>query len=157
MDAASGEQLEPGFHGATAADLENAAQLAAAAFPEYRALARGKRAGFLRQIASNLEGLGDALIHRVMAESALPEGRVRGELARTCGQFRFFAGIAEEGSWVDARLDLADPDRKPFPAPICVRCCGRLDRWRSSAPAIFRWRFRWPAATPRPHWPPDVP
>jgi 2,5-dioxopentanoate dehydrogenase len=117
VNAATGEQLEPGFHGATAADLENAAQLAAAAFPEYRALARGKLAGFLRQIATNLEGLGDGLIHRVMAESALPEARVRGELARTCGQLRFFAGIAEEGSWVDARLDLADPDRKPLPRP----------------------------------------
>ena len=137
VNAATGEQLEPGFHGATSGDLEAAAQLAAAAFPKYRALARGKRAGFLRQIASNLEGLGDALIHRVMAESALPEGRVRGELARTCGQLRFFAGIVEEGSWVDARLDLADPDRKPLPradlrsmlrplGPVAVFCASNF-------------------------------
>lgn len=137
VNAATGEQLEPGFHGATSGDLEAAAQLAAAAFPKYRALGRGKRAGFLRQIASNLEGLGDALIHRVMAESALPEGRVRGELARTCGQLRFFAGIVEEGSWVDARLDLADPDRKPLPradlrsmlrplGPVAVFCASNF-------------------------------
>src|SRR5215472_9424757 len=117
VNAATGEQLDGAFHGATAADLEAAAQLAATAFPEYRALPRAKRAAFLRQIAVNLEGLGDALIHRVMDESALPEGRVRGELARTCGQLRFFAGIVEEGSWVDARLDLADPNRKPLPRP----------------------------------------
>lgn len=117
VNAATGERLEPAFHGATEQDLEAAAQLAAAAFPEYRSLARGKRAGFLRQIASNLEALGDALIHRVMTESALPEGRVRGELARTCGQLRFFASIVDEGSWVDARLDSARPDRKPASAP----------------------------------------
>jgi NADP-dependent aldehyde dehydrogenase len=109
--------MEPAFYGAAAGDLEAAARLAAAAFPEYRALARGKRAVFLRAIASNLEALGDALIHRVMAESALPEGRVRGELGRTCGQLRFFGGIVEEGSWVDARIDTADPERKPLPRP----------------------------------------
>ena len=85
--------------------------LASAAFPEYRDLPRARRAAFLRQIAANLEGLGDPLIHRVMAESALPEGRVRGELGRTCSQLRFFAGIVDEGSWVDARIDTADPEQ----------------------------------------------
>jgi len=40
-----------------------------------------------------------------MLETALPEPRVRGELARTCFQLRFFAQIVEEGSWVDARMD----------------------------------------------------
>lgn len=137
MNAASGEQMQPGFYGATKGDLERAAQLAADAFPEYRSLPRSKRSAFLRQIASNLEGLGDALIHRVMDESALPEGRVRGELARTCGQLRFFAGIVDEGSWVDARLDLADPNRKPLPrsdlrsmlrplGPVAVFCASNF-------------------------------
>ena len=137
VNAATGEHMEPAFHGATSADLERAAELAATAFPEYRALPRARRAAFLRQIASNLEGLGDVLIHRVMDESALPEGRVRGELARTCGQLRFFASIVEEGSWVDARLDLADPNRKPLPradlrsmqrplGPVAVFCASNF-------------------------------
>ncbi len=137
IDAATGERLDTAFHGATKEDLEAAAQLAAGAFPEYRALPRAKRATFLREIASRLEGLGDALIHRTMAESALPEGRVRGELGRTCGQLRFFAGIIEEGSWVDARIDLADPDRKPLPradlrsmlrplGPVAVFCASNF-------------------------------
>ncbi len=135
--AASGEQLEPAFHGATQQDLEHAAQLAAAAFPEYRAFPRAKRSEFLRAIANHLDALGDALIHRVMEESALPEGRVRGELARTTGQLRFFAGIVDEGSWVDARLDLADPNRKPLPradlrsmlrplGPVAVFCASNF-------------------------------
>ena len=137
VNAAMGERLEPAFHAAAEADLERAMALASAAFPLYRGLPRGRRAAFLRQIAANLEGLGDALIHRVMAESALPEGRVRGELGRTCGQLRFFAGIVEEGSWVDARIDTADPERKPLPrqdlrsmlrplGPVAVFCASNF-------------------------------
>jgi alpha-ketoglutaric semialdehyde dehydrogenase len=137
VNAATGEKLEPAFHAATEADLDRAMVLASAAFPEYRDLPRARRAAFLRQIAANLEALGDPLIHRVMAESALPEGRVRGELGRTCFQLRFFAGIVEEGSWVDARIDTADPDRKPLPkqdlrsmlrpvGPVAVFCASNF-------------------------------
>ncbi len=117
VNAATGERLEPAFHAATRQDLEDAAGLAAAAFPLYRAVSGASKGGFLRRSAEKLEALGDALIQRVMAESALPEGRVRGELARTCGQLRFFAAMVEEGSWVDARIDMAQPERKPLPRP----------------------------------------
>jgi NADP-dependent aldehyde dehydrogenase len=117
VNAATGERLEPAYHPSGDEDLERAASMAAAAFPQYRALPRARKAEFLRRIAANLEALGDPLIHRVMAESALPEGRVRGELARTCFQLRFFAGIVEEGSWVDARIDTGDAERKPLPKP----------------------------------------
>ncbi len=48
-----------------------------------------------------------------MQETALPEARLRGELARTTGQLRLFAGVAEDGSWVDARIEHADPARTP--------------------------------------------
>jgi alpha-ketoglutaric semialdehyde dehydrogenase len=117
VNAATGERLEPQYHSATEQDVETAASLAAAAFPVYRSLPAKARARFLRQIADNIEELGDQLIERVMQESALPEGRVRGERGRTCGQLRFFAEIIHEGSWVDARIDTADPDRKPAPKP----------------------------------------
>jgi alpha-ketoglutaric semialdehyde dehydrogenase len=116
-DARTGERLEPAYHGATAAEMDRAANLAADAFPAYRALPRSRRAEFLRATAAELEALGDALLTRVMAESALPEARLRGELARTAGQLRFFAEIVEEGSWVDARIDTGNPDRKPLPKP----------------------------------------
>ena len=113
VKAATGERLEPAFHAATVDDLDRAAELAAKAFPIYRDLPRAKRAAFLRAIADGIEKIGDPLIERVMQESALPEGRVRGERARTCGQLRFFAGIVEDGSYVDARIDTADPARQP--------------------------------------------
>jgi NADP-dependent aldehyde dehydrogenase len=116
-NARTGERLEPAYGGATAETMDRAANLAAAAFPAYRALPRGRRAEFLRAIATELEEAGDALIERVMAESALPEARLKGELARTTGQLRFFAAMVEEGSWVDARIDSGEPGRKPLPKP----------------------------------------
>jgi len=116
-NAATGERLEPAYHSVSNQETARAAELAGAAFPAYRARTRQERAAFLRRIADNIEGLGDRLIERVMLETALPEARVRGERGRTCGQLRFFAGIIEEGSWVDARIDTADPERKPVPKP----------------------------------------
>ncbi|HEY1184615.1 MAG TPA: aldehyde dehydrogenase family protein, partial [Bryobacteraceae bacterium] len=116
-NAHTGERLEPAFYPADDRDLDEAAALASAAFAGYRALARRSRAEFLREIAAQLTALGDALIERVMLETALAEARVRGELDRTANQLRFFAGIVEEGSWVDARIDTADPKRKPAPKP----------------------------------------
>ena len=113
VNAANGEHFEPAYRAATSEDLERAIGLAIACFPDYRELGRRRRAEFLRAIAERIEAIGDPLVERVMQETALPEARVRGERARTCGQLRFFAGIVEEGSWVDARVDTADPSRQP--------------------------------------------
>jgi len=44
-------------------------------------------------------------------------GRLQGETARTCHQLRLFAQVAEEGSWVNPRIDYADAERKPLPKP----------------------------------------
>jgi NADP-dependent aldehyde dehydrogenase len=117
VNARTGERLEPPCHSAGDRDLDEAVALAAAAAAGYRTLPRSQRAEFLREIASQLESHGTALVERVMLETALPEARVRGELDRTANQLRFFAGIVEEGSWVDARIDTGDPKRKPAPKP----------------------------------------
>src|SRR5260370_18971618 len=50
-------------------------------------------------------------------ERALPEPRLLSERGRTMGQLRMFAALIREGSWVDARIDRPDPDRKPVPKP----------------------------------------
>ena len=39
------------------------------------------------------------------------------KLRRTANQLRMFAGVVEEGSWVQARIDPALPDRQPLPRP----------------------------------------
>jgi NADP-dependent aldehyde dehydrogenase len=43
--------------------------------------------------------------------------RLTGERGRAVGQARLFAELIREGSWVDARIDTAIPDRQPLPKP----------------------------------------
>src|SRR5579862_6012560 len=113
----SGEPLDGKFFSASQDDVEGAVSLASAAFRPYQDLPAPRRAEFLRSIASHLEAARETIVPRAMAETALPEARLNGELGRTCGQLRMFAAIIEEGSWADIRIDPAQPDRKPAPAP----------------------------------------
>ena len=59
----------------------------------------------------------DDIIARAVAESGLPQARITGEVGRTTGQLRLFAGVLREGSWNGARIDPALPDRTPLPRP----------------------------------------
>ena len=45
----------------------------------------------------------------------MPEGRAKGERGRTIGQLRSFANLVAEGSWVEATIDTAQPNREPMP------------------------------------------
>src|SRR5690348_2118167 len=113
----TGEQLEPGFVPASSEDVDRAVQLAAAAFDTFRHTTGKQRAALLRRIAENIEAIAEEVIERANLETALPKARLQGETARTCGQLRLFAQVAEEGSWVNARIDRAEPERKPAPKP----------------------------------------
>ena len=112
---ATSAALEPAFHEASAAEVSAALDASAAAFVEYRNRSGAERAKFLETIAAEIEALGDTLLQRAHAESGLPLARITGERGRTCGQLRLFASVAREGSWVDARIDPALPDRQPLP------------------------------------------
>ena len=114
-DPTTGQHLKPGFIAPTAEEVELAVQLAADAFPGYRRTLGKERARLLRKIAENIEAITDDIVERAGRETALPHARLQGETARTCGQLRLFAQVAEEGSWVNARIDRADPNRKPLP------------------------------------------
>ncbi len=105
------------FPDATHDEIDRAARQAASAFDEYAALGPDRRAAFLRAVGERILALGDALIERANAESALPVARLEGERGRTVAQLRMFADLVDEGSWVDARIDRALPDRKPLPRP----------------------------------------
>ncbi len=117
VDPFTGENLAPDFHEASLAEVDSALNAAAAAFEIYRAVPAETRARLLEAIAVEIEALGDALLQRAHAETALPLPRLTGERARTCGQLRLFAAVVREGSWVDARIDSALPDRQPLPRP----------------------------------------
>jgi NADP-dependent aldehyde dehydrogenase len=117
VNPAAGSLLEPEFHEASEAEAMRALELAAAAFGDYRNRSAVDRAAFLERIADGIEALGDALLERAHAETGLPMARLSGERGRTCGQLRLFAQTVREGSWVDARIDTALPDRAPAPRP----------------------------------------
>ncbi|MBS1853199.1 MAG: aldehyde dehydrogenase (NADP(+)) [Acidobacteria bacterium] len=117
VNPATGQKLEPPFVSATSEEVELAARLAGEAFPVFSRLAGREKAKFLRTIAAKIEAIAEPLIERAEQETALPKARLQGETARTCGQLRLFAQLVEEGSWVNARIDTADPERKPLPKP----------------------------------------
>ncbi len=117
MNPATGTSLEPQYSSAKPFEVELTARLAHEAFPTYSALSGAKKGDFLRRIAAAIESNGAAIVERAPMETALPKARLDGELARTCNQLRLFAQVVEEGSWVNARIDLPDPSRKPLPKP----------------------------------------
>jgi NADP-dependent aldehyde dehydrogenase len=111
------EPLPVRFLDATSEEVSAAAEAAADAFRAYRSTPPGVRARFLRAAADGIEDLGGELIERCHLETGLPEARLTGERARTCNQLRLFADVLEEGSWVDARITTALPERTPAPRP----------------------------------------
>ena len=117
FNPSSGEELAPTYYSATADEVDRAAQLAGKAFEIYSRATGRDKAAFLRKIAENIESFGDELVTRATAETALPAARIKNEIARTCNQLRLFADMVEAGSWVDARIDRADPSRTPLPKP----------------------------------------
>jgi 2,5-dioxopentanoate dehydrogenase len=127
---ATGEALEPEFQAATSEEVDLAARLAAEAFVSYREVSGAEKAKFLNLIAENIEAVLEPLVERAHLETALPKTRLQSETLRTCNQLRLFAQVVQEGSWVNARIDRADPDRKPLPKPD-VR-----SMWRPLGPVV---------------------
>lgn len=117
VNPATGHTLEPSFDSATLEDVDRAVQLATDAAATWATLSGRARHRFLQAIAVNLEGKADDLVARAMLETALPEARLRSELARTCGQLRLYGETAERGDWLDARIDTPQPERKPVAKP----------------------------------------
>lgn len=113
----AGMEMDPPFYEATPEEVARTMALAEAAFEDYRSRPAGERADFLDRAADEIEALGEALTERGNAETGLPAARLEGERGRTVGQIRMFAGLVREGSWVDARIDRAMPDRAPLPRP----------------------------------------
>jgi alpha-ketoglutaric semialdehyde dehydrogenase len=115
IDPATGTKLEPSYYYASLEDLDRAANLAEDAGATYSRLTGRERGVFLRHIAAGIEARGAEIIERAHRETALPEARLKGELVRTANQLRLFAQVIDEGSWANARIDPAQPDRKPLP------------------------------------------
>ncbi len=105
------------FIEASTEEINEAVFLASDAYIGYNQKSGKEKAAFLTAIADGILALGDILIQTYCSESGLPEGRAKGERGRTIGQLKAFAALLEEGSWVDATIDTAIPDRAPAPKP----------------------------------------
>ena len=115
MNPQTGAPLPPVYYSATPEEVDQAVQLAAEAFASYSQTSGKARGVFLRRIADGFEEHKQEIAERAHIETALPMPRLLGEVGRTAGQLRMFAGVVEEGSWVQARIDPALPDRQPLP------------------------------------------
>jgi NADP-dependent aldehyde dehydrogenase len=115
FDPTAGTRLDPVYHSVSIDDVDTAARLADDAFATYSKLPGADKAGFLRHIAAGIESIAADLVERAHHETALPKPRLQGEVGRTVNQLRLFAQVVEEGSWAMARIDPAQPDRKPLP------------------------------------------
>jgi NADP-dependent aldehyde dehydrogenase len=103
------------FTEANEEEINEAVELAAEAFKDFRSITGARKAVFLNAIADEILALDDELVKVYCLETGLPEGRAKGERGRTIGQLRSFADLVAEGSWVEATIDTAIPDREPMP------------------------------------------
>ncbi|MEV8564048.1 aldehyde dehydrogenase (NADP(+)) [Streptomyces sp. NPDC051322] len=125
VDPRTGKQREEVAVEATAAEVD---QTVRAAHAVRDTLAdRTVRAALLRAAADLLDEAGPHVIEAADAETALGPGRLTGELARTTAQFRAFADVVEEGSFLDVRIDHPDaaaipprPDLRRYKVPLGV-------------------------------------
>jgi len=105
------------FTEATPEEIDEAVTLASEAFKTYRTVSGAEKSEFLNAIADEILALDHELIQTYCTESGLPEGRAKGERGRTIGQLRMFAELVSKGSWVEASIDTAIPNREPVPKP----------------------------------------
>lgn len=97
------------------AEVEQVLQDAATASIPFSKKTFIERAIFLEAIAEEIMELGDALLEKTHEETALPIARLTGERGRTCTQLKLYADLLRNGSWCDAVIDTAMPNRQPLP------------------------------------------
>lgn len=108
------------FDEATAHDVDAAVKKGALAFKKYKVLPAAKRISFLMAITTEINSIRTELVEAAQNETFLPWPRLNGEIDRTINQIKLFADLLQEGSWVNAIIDTAKPDRQPLPKPhIC--------------------------------------
>ncbi|RYY28165.1 MAG: aldehyde dehydrogenase family protein, partial [Chitinophagaceae bacterium] len=105
------------FYKATPDEINQAVEKAGTAFQVYRNKSGHEKAVFLEAIAEEIMNTGSNLVEVGCSETGLPSARIEGDRLRTVNQLKMFAALLKEGSWVDARIETALPDRTPIPKP----------------------------------------
>jgi NADP-dependent aldehyde dehydrogenase len=117
VNPANNASIDINYAMASAEEVDEACRMAGDAAIEMAQFSGCKKAEFLNALADGIDGIVEELVPVMTAETGLPEPRVRAETGRTSGQLRMFAKLVKTGSWVDARIDRAQPDRQPLPKP----------------------------------------
>lgn len=117
VNSSTGAAMQPSFGEADHAEVDEALRAADSAFDSMRRADPERRAAFLELLAEEILALGDALLERALAETALPLARLTGERGRAVNQCRQFAALIREGSWAALSIDHAIADRAPVPKP----------------------------------------
>lgn len=105
IDARTREPMEVVAAESTPADIDDVVARAVAAQQQLTALDRPSRALMMRTVARALDEDGDAIVALADRETALGETRLRGELARTVGQFEHFAEVLDDGAFLEVAID----------------------------------------------------
>ncbi len=110
-------ELKEDFYCATDNEIEQAMQRAMQAYFVYKQFSGKQKALFLDNITEEITKTGDTLVDRVAAESGLTLARIKSELGRTIWQLQIYSRLLKEGSWVEASIDKAIPNRESLPKP----------------------------------------
>ena len=121
IKARTGEAFGAPLPASTEAQVDAAAEAAAAAFGDWSASAGSVRAALLRGLASALEADREGLVPLADEETALGPVRLNGELDRTTFQLRRFADMAERGEVFKFTDDPAVAGGPPVGHPAMVR------------------------------------
>ncbi|MBI1282483.1 MAG: aldehyde dehydrogenase family protein [Anaerolineaceae bacterium] len=105
------------FHNATTEEIHRVLAAAVDAYQQTRLYSAASLAYFLDTAASEIFALGDELLQTADMETGLGIPRLTGERGRTTGQLQAFAKLLREGSYVEAIIDTALPERQPAPRP----------------------------------------
>lgn len=97
----------------TGEELQARTEAAAGAASDLDRTTPDERAGLLHAVAGALDQNSGRLVEIADAETSLGAPRLSSELARTTGQFRLFADVVREGSFLEAAIDIADPTATP--------------------------------------------
>jgi NADP-dependent aldehyde dehydrogenase len=105
------------YREASAEDVRRAAAAASEASGSVALADRSRRAALLEVVAGALRERCEEIVSCADAETALGEARLQGELERTAVQLQKFSEIVEAGDYLEALIDLPDPEAKPTPRP----------------------------------------
>lgn len=112
----TGELLGTAAYASTAEEVEAVVGSAMEAVAYLDRAGRSGRAALLRAMAGGLESNSGSLVTISDQETGIGVERLSGELRRAVFQLRFFADVVEEGSYLEAVIDLpADTPMGPRP------------------------------------------